>query len=435
MASKAVSSVPSEIASTASSVIATASAGAWLKKAVLRAAGFEGLAQNVPNEQGEPFGIDAVNIVEDFTAREETRYKDELQWVNCLDTSGQVFAILLNCMYLAPLTWLFLQFFITSYLKHVERRRSSTASETAVAARKSFQDASRSVARRLSEAVEEMHRTAEDIGDDTVIVDGDKIKQELKEAIEQARTTIKQGSEKTRQAANPERVKQEVQRDMERVRKNLQDTADKAKTTVAGTRSQEQKEKVQAKAQAVKDAAAEVVEKAMENVKFAAETGKEEAAHATSEDTKTQVKPTVSSAPEKASELKDRAVESGQRAAKAVKRAVSESIESAKETVEETRDEVEQSKAEPKEGKSPNGNGTGADEATGRQESASTTKIETGEPDEVKQEKKEEDKIIDESQAIRGEDVDVKPKGNGEDGEERSSEVRQGTSFAEALKE
>lgn len=32
------------------------------------------------------------------------RYKVEYQTVNCLDTSGEVFAILLNAIYLAPLT-------------------------------------------------------------------------------------------------------------------------------------------------------------------------------------------------------------------------------------------------------------------------------------------------------------------------------------------
>lgn len=216
--------------------------GAWLKKVALRAAGHEGLAENVLNEQGRPFGVDAVHIVEDLKAREETRYRDEMQWVHCLDTSGQVFAILLNCMYLAPLTWLFLKFFITSYLKRVERRRSSGASEAAVLARRSFQDASKGLARRLSEAVEEMHRTSEDIGDEEALADADEIKSELKEAAQQTKTKVKQASKKAKQAASKVdtgKVKQEVQRDLEQLRNNIQDTVTKVKAAAADTKTKD----------------------------------------------------------------------------------------------------------------------------------------------------------------------------------------------------
>src|SRR6201999_255213 len=136
-ASQVVSETPTEVASSVATAISTAANyGAWLKKAVLRGAGYEGLAENVLNERGKPFGVDALHIAEDVVRREETRYRDELQWVYCLDTSGEVFAILLNCMYLLPLTWLFLQFFISAYLKQVERRRSRSASDAAIAARK-----------------------------------------------------------------------------------------------------------------------------------------------------------------------------------------------------------------------------------------------------------------------------------------------------------
>jgi hypothetical protein len=36
--------------------------------------------------------------------------------VRCVDTSGEAFAIGLNVLYLAPLTWLFVRFFVRSYL-------------------------------------------------------------------------------------------------------------------------------------------------------------------------------------------------------------------------------------------------------------------------------------------------------------------------------
>lgn len=86
------------------SVTATANVGEWLKKMALRAAGEEGLAENVRNSQGETFGIDAVHAKEAEKAREETRYRNEYQTIHCTDTSGQAFAILLNVFYLAPLT-------------------------------------------------------------------------------------------------------------------------------------------------------------------------------------------------------------------------------------------------------------------------------------------------------------------------------------------
>lgn len=388
LASKAVSDAPSAASSIASSAVATASAGvgAWLKKAALRAAGYEGLAENVPNEQGQPFGIDAVHIVEDFVAREETRYRDELQWVYCLDTSGQVFAILLNCVYLAPLTWLFLQFFITSYLKHVERRRSSTASETALLARKSFQDASKGVARRLSQAVEEMHRTAEEMGDDDTIADADEIKRELKETANQAKRTIKKSSEKLTKAVSspdPERAKREFQRDIERVRKNLQAGAEKVKTTAASAVSEEQREMLQEKAQNLQASAAEAVEKSIENVKSATEA------------IKTETQSSSSIVAEQAAVLKDKTVETVQR--------VAETIAPSKSTTEtETKTE----------GKAPNGNGTGAEEVTGSKKESKKEKAK----------KSKEDKIIDESQAVRDEDVKTEGQKSGDkaaDGKEQ----------------
>ncbi|KAL9046723.1 MAG: hypothetical protein Q9214_000510 [Letrouitia sp. 1 TL-2023] len=76
----------------------------WLKKAALRAAGEEGLAENVRNSEGQTFGIDAAHAEEAENLFEEVRYKMQYQRISCLDTSGEAFAILLNCFYLAPLT-------------------------------------------------------------------------------------------------------------------------------------------------------------------------------------------------------------------------------------------------------------------------------------------------------------------------------------------
>ena len=114
------SAIPAAVSSASSavaSVTATAGLGSWLKKLALRAAGEEGLAENVRNQQGEIFGIDAIHAAEVEKAQEEIRYKTQYQTIHCVDTSGQAFAILLNCLYLAPLLVLFVRFFLRAYIR------------------------------------------------------------------------------------------------------------------------------------------------------------------------------------------------------------------------------------------------------------------------------------------------------------------------------
>jgi hypothetical protein len=103
--SSAMPAVASSVSSVVSSATASAGLGSWLKKAALRAAGEEGLAENVRNNHGETFGIDAIHAARVEEAQKEIRYKTQYQPVHCLDTPGQVFAILLNALYLAPLTY------------------------------------------------------------------------------------------------------------------------------------------------------------------------------------------------------------------------------------------------------------------------------------------------------------------------------------------
>ena len=102
--SSALPAATSSVSSAIASATASIGVGDWLKKVALRAAGEEGLAENVRNSQGEMFGLDAVKAEEVEKAQEEIRYRLEYPTVNCIDTSGQAFAILLNIMYLAPLT-------------------------------------------------------------------------------------------------------------------------------------------------------------------------------------------------------------------------------------------------------------------------------------------------------------------------------------------
>lgn len=62
--SSAIPAATSSASSMFASATATAGIGSWLKKVALRAAGEEGLAENVRNLAGETFGIDAIHAAE-----------------------------------------------------------------------------------------------------------------------------------------------------------------------------------------------------------------------------------------------------------------------------------------------------------------------------------------------------------------------------------
>ncbi|KAH8815739.1 fatty acid elongase-like protein [Xylogone sp. PMI_703] len=102
-------SAASTVVSSAVAAATSAGAASTLKKFLFRAAGEEGLAENVSRG---PVNRHAGNL----SIRGQT-YHTEYQTVPCIDTSGQTFAIWLNVLYLAPLTWLFVRFFIRSYLR------------------------------------------------------------------------------------------------------------------------------------------------------------------------------------------------------------------------------------------------------------------------------------------------------------------------------
>lgn len=100
----AAAEAASAVSSSATSVAAVAGAtglGSVIKKMLLRAAGEEGLAENVRDDSGNIFGAEAGNTA---ATREEIKWRDEYVRVPCIDTTGQSFAIWLNVIYLMPLT-------------------------------------------------------------------------------------------------------------------------------------------------------------------------------------------------------------------------------------------------------------------------------------------------------------------------------------------
>ncbi|KAI0428580.1 GNS1/SUR4 family-domain-containing protein [Xylaria sp. FL1042] len=75
------------------------------------------------------------------------------QKVDCIDTTGQTFAIWLNVSYLAPLTYLFMSFFVASYLRRskaeVVRGKTDRRRSNAILAEKASWDAARGLEREM----------------------------------------------------------------------------------------------------------------------------------------------------------------------------------------------------------------------------------------------------------------------------------------------
>ncbi|KAG9245082.1 GNS1/SUR4 family-domain-containing protein [Calycina marina] len=138
-------------ASIASSVITSAAAAAteggvsdMVKKMLLRAAGEPALAENI-NGRPAPISSATPSYTADPPSGLTGLYHIEYQSVPCIDTSGQTFAVWLNVFYLTPLTFLFMRFFVKSYL----RRASGKSGNYQIAAEKAGADALKGVEREL----------------------------------------------------------------------------------------------------------------------------------------------------------------------------------------------------------------------------------------------------------------------------------------------
>lgn len=96
-------------------VASVSSAAAAATESVKAGSLLEGLKQAF---FGAAEGSNPAAIVSHETASTDNiMYETQYQATPCITTVGQTFAIWLNVLYLAPLTYLFVSFFITSYLK------------------------------------------------------------------------------------------------------------------------------------------------------------------------------------------------------------------------------------------------------------------------------------------------------------------------------
>jgi hypothetical protein len=154
--SSAAASATSAVASatsTVSEVIETPTAAAaffnWPTafKWILRAAGEEGLAERVAIHKSSihdhmPLAQQSQQIEERMEQatqhalpvgpKYETRWRNQYTKVNCIDTSGEAFAIYLNLFYLFPLTVLFARFFYKAYVKRGTRPQGVSQTAKAI---------------------------------------------------------------------------------------------------------------------------------------------------------------------------------------------------------------------------------------------------------------------------------------------------------------
>lgn len=146
--------LPPVRSSPSASAVAGAAAAtglAWIKQVAFRAAGAEGIAENV-GQSGDNLGV----------PREAVQPG---RMITCMDTSGQGFAIWLNVAYLLPLTYLFARFFVRSYLYRKEPYVQTTHIH---AAEKAGLDALKGVSREIQKAAEMSGETSETTEDEAI---------------------------------------------------------------------------------------------------------------------------------------------------------------------------------------------------------------------------------------------------------------------------
>ena len=143
---KGAASAASSVITSAAAAATSAGVGDFVKKMLLRAAGEPALADNV-NGRPAPAVQSSFGSQNAQTAQNSHQglYHTEYASVPCIDTSGQTFAVWLNVFYLTPLTFLFMRFFVKSYL----RRASAKGVDYSAAAEKAGADALKGVGREL----------------------------------------------------------------------------------------------------------------------------------------------------------------------------------------------------------------------------------------------------------------------------------------------
>ncbi|KAK1065455.1 hypothetical protein LTR33_011837, partial [Friedmanniomyces endolithicus] len=188
-AASSVSSVAVAATSSVSSVIATPTPrdwAAWTKKMLLRAAGEEGLAERVRDRYHHLASEEIEKKIEHFNEQTfETHWRTEWTKVQCIDTTGQAFAIYLNLLYLAPLTGLFLRFFVRAYTQRGQPKRVSEAPKQIADSSKQAEEETEQYVERNGERLEdEIANRGRDMGNE-IRQDAHDLHEQLREDVQQ----------------------------------------------------------------------------------------------------------------------------------------------------------------------------------------------------------------------------------------------------------
>ena len=262
-----VSSAVSSVTESATAVLPTATgpALAFLWKLVYRAAGDEGLAENIPvpgsslipaQQSHAPTTVAAhenpVQRLLHHTTHTVDRvvYRTEYQHVPCIDTSGEAFAVYLNLIYLAPLTGLFMRFFVKSYFRRTNPKAKHQSKHTPIS--KAAGDALHGVEREIESISEEGKNGSANKG-----------------AV-RGRKGINGDAKNPRSSLSPanedfvKNVKDKVNQRLQEINDDAQATTEKAKEIAKGVanRASETKDKVQQQAKETND---KIEEKAQQN--------------------------------------------------------------------------------------------------------------------------------------------------------------------------
>lgn len=185
-ASSALSSATSVVSAAVQTPSASESLGLFIKKLLLRAAGEEGVAERIGIPNDKPIAEAIESRLEEVKERVfhqpvyETKWRTEYTRINCIDTSGEAFAIWLNLLYLAPLTILFARFFVKAYLTRGKP--------------KNIKQASKQVVEDVKIAENETERTVEEAGkraEDVVRHSGSDVKKEVKTLHERLKEDVR----------------------------------------------------------------------------------------------------------------------------------------------------------------------------------------------------------------------------------------------------
>jgi hypothetical protein len=186
-ATKSASSVASAVSSFAENPYFGPTAAAFLKKLLLRAAGDAGPAERVALEEqrnallpGQAVPQIEEKIKKVVERRLETRWRTEWTTVNCIDTSGEAFAIYLNLLYLAPLTFLFARFFVRAYTARGRPKSVQQAARTA-------SDATRDAKNQTEYSVEKAGEAVEDKADE----DSQRLQEEVRKDLEDFKNGVR----------------------------------------------------------------------------------------------------------------------------------------------------------------------------------------------------------------------------------------------------